>query len=67
MKNFNPKLFYLLFPILGFCVFYLPASFVLLTFDISKWDSDTRLLVAMEGMISAIAGGLIAYQFNNKK
>lgn len=58
---------YALLPLVFFAVIYLVAGFYYMDLNPHNWDEGTKLLIALEGLVVMIAGGLVAGFINSKK
>lgn len=70
MKNEITKfIISLIFGLLCFTTVYLSGSFANASFDITKWNSDGRSLIAFFGFFAFILGTIISFMYQdlNKK
>ena len=63
-KTIKSYALYTVLAVCGFAVWYLGTAFVILDLNIINWQESTRLLVLLEGAITAI--GFIAVTHINR-
>jgi hypothetical protein len=61
VKTLKSYALYTLLAVCGFAVWYLGTAFVLLEMNFANWEQSTRLLVMLEGAITAV-GAIAIYK-----